>query len=82
MGKSMKLVLLFFSFFFFNSVSSQEKFSLNGTVSDISTNETLIGVTVIVDTIGAFVVFVAVKVEILPDPFATKPIALLLFVQK
>ena len=49
MGKSMKLVLLFFSFFFFNSVSSQEKFSLNGTVSDISTNETLIGVTVIIE---------------------------------
>ncbi len=49
MGKSMKLVLLFLSFFFFNSVSSQEKFSLSGTISDSNTNETLIGVTVIIE---------------------------------
>ncbi|MVO10207.1 TonB-dependent receptor plug domain-containing protein [Flavobacterium sp. TP390] len=45
----MKLVLLFLSFFFFNSVSSQEKFSLSGTISDSNTNETLIGVTVIIE---------------------------------
>lgn len=49
MGKSMKLVLLFLSFLFFNSVSSQEKFSLSGTISDSNTNETLIGVTVIIE---------------------------------
>ena len=49
MGKSMKLVLLFLSFSFFNSVSSQEKFSLSGTISDSNTNETLIGVTVIIE---------------------------------
>jgi len=40
-----------------------------------------LGVTVIVAVIGALVVLVAVKEEILPEPFATRPIAVLLLVQ-
>ena len=35
-----------------------------------------------VATMGALVEFVAVNDEIFPLPFATKPIAVLLFVQK
>lgn len=40
------------------------------------------GVTVIVATIGAFVVFLVVKLEMLPVPDAAKPIAVLLLVQE
>ena len=40
-----------------------------------------VGVTVTVDTIAAFVVFVAVNAEIFPVPLATKPVLVLLLVQ-
>ena len=39
-----------------------------------------VGITVIVETIGEVVAFVAVKEGILPEPFAASPIAVLLFV--
>ena len=41
-----------------------------------------VGVTTIVDTNGAAVLFVAVKEEILPFPDAPRPMAVLLFVQE
>ena len=40
----------------------------------------VVGVTVIVETIGEVVAFVAVKEGILPEPLAARPIAVLLFV--
>lgn len=49
MGKSIKLVLLFIVLSFLNRVHAQEKISLSGIISDKSTNETLIGVTVIIE---------------------------------
>ena len=49
MGKSIKLVLLFIVLSFLNRVNAQEKISLSGIISDKSTNETLIGVTVIIE---------------------------------
>ena len=39
-----------------------------------------VGVTVIVEEIGEIVALVAVNEGILPDPFAARPIAVLLFV--
>jgi len=49
MGKSIKLVLLFIVLSFLNRVNAQEKISLSGIISDKNTNETLIGVTVIIE---------------------------------
>ena len=49
MGKSIKLVLLFIVLSFLNRINAQEKISLSGIISDKSTNETLIGVTVIIE---------------------------------
>ena len=40
-----------------------------------------VGVTVIVAVIGEVVAFVAMNEGIFPDPFAARPIAVLLFVQ-
>ncbi|NHN24743.1 TonB-dependent receptor [Flavobacterium jejuense] len=49
MSKSIKLVLLFVALSFLNQNYAQEKFSLSGTLSDKNTNETLIGVTIIIE---------------------------------
>ncbi|TPN82075.1 TonB-dependent receptor [Aquimarina algicola] len=49
-------ILLFFLFLASLSVSAQEKFTLSGTISEISSNETLIGVNVIFPEIGKGVV--------------------------
>ncbi|UOX33545.1 TonB-dependent receptor [Flavobacterium sediminilitoris] len=49
MSKSIKFVLLFITIFYLNSNQAQEKFSLSGTISDENTNETLIGVTIIIE---------------------------------
>ncbi len=49
MNKSIKLCLAFIIILFLNTINAQEKFSLNGTISDEKTNETLIGVTVIIE---------------------------------
>lgn len=49
MNKFIKLCLAFIILLFLNTINAQEKFSLNGTISDEKTNETLIGVTVIIE---------------------------------
>ena len=49
MNKTIKFVLLFIVLSFLNPIFAQEKFSLNGTISDKASTETLIGVTVIIE---------------------------------
>ena len=49
MSKTIKLVSIITLFFFISISHSQEKFTISGTISDIKSNETLIGVNVLIN---------------------------------
>jgi hypothetical protein len=48
MGKTIKLVFIFFILFVFNFTSAQDNFTLSGSIVDAKSNETLIGVSIYV----------------------------------
>ena len=56
-------------------------FTVTLNVDGVPVHPFAVGVTVIVAVIGEVVAFVAVNEGISPDPFAGRPIAVLLFVQ-